>query len=113
MTDQRVEPAMTELDALELRITQSWTSGDSRTICDVQNPDLDVLLSKGTSACEGGADGFTSTSDDGYVVIALGVDGGEHDAVHYRAEYGDGDMLDQTIATLTAARDAVRKVSGS
>ena len=42
------EPALTELDAPHLQITQSWTSGESRTIHVEYNADLDVMLLKGT-----------------------------------------------------------------
>ena len=103
------EPAVTELGTPHLQITQSWASGESRTIHVEYNGDLDDLLLRGTKACTG-ANGFTSTEADGYVVIALGVDG-ELDEVHYRAGYGsDGGLLDQAIASLTAARDALRRV---
>ena len=55
-------PAMTKLDALDPRITQNWVTGETRTIQATQNPDLDVLLKKGSEACVG-AD--TPSADEG------------------------------------------------
>jgi hypothetical protein len=102
-------PAMTELDAEHLQITQSWTTGESRTIHVIANGDLDQLLRKGTDACNP-HEGFTSDESGGYVVVALDVDGC-HDQVHYQARFGgDSTLLDRAIASLTASRDALRKL---
>ena len=113
-TERAIEtgPAVTEIDALHLRINQSWLDGSCRTIHFQDNPDLGVLLHEGTKACQG-ADGFTSDNVEGHVVIALGVDG-EHDEVHYgEDEYGPVTALTRAIDSLTACRDALVRVRES
>ena len=54
-----------------------------------------------------------NVDDTGLVVVSLGVDGGDHDAVHYSSHGGceAEEVLGQAIDALLMCRDALRRVS--
>jgi hypothetical protein len=53
----------------------------------IHNGDLDVVLDRGQEGIETG-EISCRVEDTGVVVLSLGVDGGEHDAVHYAKGIG-------------------------
>ena len=106
-------PDRIELAPIHLSISGVYDDSGSRHNVQLQeNGDLAVVLKRGQSSIE--TDNVPCNVDDtGLVVVSLGVDGGEHDAVHYSSHGGceAEEVLGQAIDALLMCRDALRRVS--
>jgi hypothetical protein len=94
------------LEVHDLTVTYS-----GRNVYLTRNMDLGVIIDRGENGKE--VDRVScKTEDTGVVVVSLDVDGGEFDAVNYDLRVGGDpvELLTHTIETLTASRDALRRV---
>ena len=109
-----IAPEMLEIDPQDLSVTAVYASGSRHNVHVVANHDLEVILSRGQE--RPGLDRIPcNVEDTGVVVVSLGIDGNDHDEVHYsrRVQVDTEEVLSQAIDTLTIARDAVRRASQS
>src|SRR4051812_4262498 len=91
-------PDEVDVTPLYLSITERWTdSGSSHNIHLVYNGDIDVILDRGQRETRG--DHIPCRDLEASLVIVLGVDGGDHDEIHFtglnkarhRGDPGPGD----------------------
>lgn len=96
-----------------LSITGLYDSGACHSVHLVSNGDLGVMLQAAELAHPGADVPPHNVEDAGLVVISLGVDGGDHDQVHYehRNAVATAEILTQAIEALLMCRDAVKRVS--
>jgi hypothetical protein len=79
----------------------------------VENIDLGVIIGRGQKDVHVDESPH-NVEDAGLVVVSLAVDGGDHDEVHYECGFVLRDrveLLTSAVETLTAARDALMRVS--
>lgn len=111
-TTTTLGPSRVEVTPLHLSVTGIYNSGGRQNTHLVHNPDLHVILHSGQ---RGSVDRIPcNVEDTGLVVVSLGVDGGDHDEVHY-VHCGDVDQLEvlgQAIETLTMVWKAAQRVQG-
>lgn len=106
------QPESTSITPLHLSIDQRWTSGSTRNIHMLANSDLGVLFSAASKTHPASDVPPANIEDTGVVVVSLGVDGDDHDEVHYshRNAVLTDELLSQAIDALTACRDALGSI---
>ncbi len=110
-TDPRLEPDRVVIWPLHLSITREWRSGAQHNIHMIENGDLGVILKRGQEPTPRNEIPH-ALPDTGLVVVSLGVDGNDHDEVHYsfRCAVSEVEGLTRAIDALTACRDAARQI---
>ena len=107
-----IAPETLEIDPQHLSVTGVYASGSRHNVHVVANSDLEVILSRGQDRPS--HDRIPCDVDDtGLVVVSLGIDGNDHDEVHYshRLRISTEEALSQAIDRLTMARDAMRRAT--
>jgi hypothetical protein len=105
-------PRQHELDPIDVRELAITTGG--RRVHVLENSEIGVIIGRGQK--ENDVVGIPHNVEDaGLVVVSLGVDGGDHEEVHYQCGIGGQDLsvelLSSAIDTLTIARDTLLRVS--
>jgi len=105
------EPKL-DITPFHMSITEQYDSGRVHNIHLVRNDDLGVLLGSAVQAHPGSDVPPHDHDDTGVVVISLGVDGGDHDEVHFDggSVHDVEELLAQAIEAMTNCRLAMRRV---